>query len=321
MRESMKLKAALENVVNERFRPDSQMLSAGLIEKRTSHFAVFVSALFRLARPGIMALVALAGTSGMVLASRGAPDAGALSACLISMILAASGSAMINAVIEHSRDRKMDRLRARVAAVNTVGRWQTAALGTILTASAIILAFRLLPSLSACLTAAAVAGYLLLYTACLKHRSPFAAIPGALPGALPVLIGYSSAGMSIGPDGLILFLLLLFWQPAHFWILSLRYREEYNAAGFPTLSNSFGGQFALAAIFLYASSLVPISLTFWVFGYSSAFYALAAFLLGVTFLHALHRLMVRNYRPALAFRLTNWYLAALLILIIVDAVI
>jgi len=277
-----------------------------------------VAAALHLARPGLLALVTLSGLAGMVLGSRGAPDARTALVCTIALMLAVAGSVMLNSVFDKPFDLRMMRLRARTRALDRLGHKRAVRLALFLIVAGSGVAFRFLPPLPGMLMLSAAFWYLVPYTLRLKRHSPFAAVVGGIPGALPVLIGYSAVDGAIGPDGLILFFLVLLWQPPHFWTLALRHREEYRAAGFPVLPVVMGEGYVKTLIFLYASALPPLSAALWYFGFCSPRYGLAALLLGLLFLAASFILIVRCSRFGAAFQATNWYLASLFVLMIGD---
>lgn len=271
-----------------------------------------------LVKPGIVAAVILAGFSGMVLAGRGVPKPGKAILTLACILAAAGGSAALNTVFDAGIDEKMPRLTRRSAALRTFGRGNVAAAGIAAIAASVLLSGRFLNSTTALLLAAAAAGYAVLYTLVWKRRSPYGTIPGALPGALPVLIGYSAVNPRIGMDGVLLFLVLVLWQPPHFWALALRHQEEYRAAGVPVLPVAFGEPYTKVLIFLYAAALLPLSLSLWALGYLSAGFGWAAFLLGAGFLAVFYRDTVVTRRFGRAFAASIVYLTLLLLAILAD---
>jgi protoheme IX farnesyltransferase len=277
-----------------------------------------LASVLTLTRPVILLLVAMAGFTGMVMAARGLPAAGTTLVCGAVLLLTAAGSAMINSVLDFSLDCRMSRLSARVRALERLGRTRTVLLAVALIASGILLAVVQLNLLVTLVTLAAVIGYLYPYTLRLKRSSPFGAIPGAIPGALPVLIGYGAVSPTIEPDGLILFLLVLLWQPPHFWTLALRFQEDYRAAGLPVLPAAKGEHYTKTFILLYATSLIPLSLLLWFFSYCSAGFAVAALLAGGIFLASLIRFLFFKPHFLHAFRATNGYLTVILLLIVAD---
>ncbi|MBI5904569.1 MAG: protoheme IX farnesyltransferase [Deltaproteobacteria bacterium] len=271
-----------------------------------------------LAKPGIVAAVTLAGFAGMVLARRGLPDARVAALTLSCILGAAGGSAALNTVLDEEMDRKMPRLSGRVRALRSVGRATTAGVAiAAVVASVGASAVFLNPTVSVLLAAAAV-GYVVLYTLVWKRRSPYGTIPGAVPGALPVLIGYAAVRPSLGIDGVLLFLFLVLWQPPHFWALALRHGEEYRAAGVPVLPVAFGETYTKVLIFLYAAALPPVSLSLWALGGLSGRFGWAAAILGAGFLAVFYRDTVSTRRYGRAFAASIAYLVLVLASLLAD---
>jgi len=269
-------------------------------------------------KPGIMAAVLLAGFTGMVLAGKGWPDSRTCLICLASLFLAGAGSAMINGLLDAEPDRRMTRLKARVAALEQAGRKRVLAASLVMIAMSAALATRFLDHLTLALILAAALSYTLLYTFGAKRRSPWGAIIGGIPGALPVLAGYTAIAHSVGLDGIILFVVMLLWQPPHFWALALEYRHDYRAAAVPVLSVTHGMRYAELLVFIYASALLPASLLLWLFGFCSVWYAGAALIGGLSFLAACYRFIIRTDRYAMAFNASIIYLTFLFAAIVGD---
>lgn len=273
-----------------------------------------------IAKPGISAGVAVAGLSGMVLARRGLPEPSVALVCLASILLAASGSAILNGIFDASTDARMPRLSGRVAAMNRVGRRGAALLAAAAIFAGLLLSYRGLNGTAALLVLAAVLSYSVLYTLYLKRRSPYGTIPGGVPGALPVLIGYAAVSGGIGLDGWILFLVMLLWQPPHFWALALKHQQEYREAGIPVLPVVRGEAYTRVLIFLYAMALLPLSLALWAFGYCSGWFAAFAAVLWGAFLLLSYRNAVARPRYGRAFGASIAYLMFLLAAVIADVV-
>jgi protoheme IX farnesyltransferase len=271
-----------------------------------------------LAKPGIVFASALAGYAGMTLAARGVPQAATAVAGLTALVSAAVGAAMINGVLDAAPDRRMARLESRTAALARLGPRRVLAAACCLLCLSLSLSLLRLNPLAASLTLAAILSYTVVYTLYLKRRSPFGAVPGGIPGALPVLIGYASVSGRIGPDALVLFAVMLLWQPPHFWALALEYREDYAAAGVPVLPVAMGEAYTKALIFLYATALVPASLGLWLLGAASASFAVVAVVAGAAYLAACYAFVFRSPRYVFAFRASILYLAVLLLALVAD---
>jgi protoheme IX farnesyltransferase len=271
-----------------------------------------------ISKPGIVSGVGLAGLAGMVLAEKGMPAAGIVIPCLASVIGAASGAAVMNGIIDSPLDARMPRVSGRVEAMRRVGSGGALALSLGLVLVSLFLSYRYFHGMTAALVLAAVLSYTLLYTLVLKRRSPYGTIPGGIPGALPVLIGYSAVAGRIGMDGIILFLVMILWQPPHFWTLALEHREEYRDAGVPVLPVARGEPYTKILIFLYGVSLLPATLALWAFGYCSAVFGLVAFLLWCFFLLSCYRNVVGRRRYRRAFGASILYMMGILLAVIVD---
>ena len=293
-------------------------IATDVVQSTASGGADRVFALGRLAKPGIVAAVLMAGFTGMVLAQRGWPDGRTGLICLICLFLSAAGSAMINGLLDAPLDLRMVRLRKRVAALETAGRRQVLALALTGIAIALVLALSCLGLLAFSLILAAVLSYTLLYTLRLKRRSPWGAIPGGIPGALPVLIGYAAAAHTLRLDGIILFAVILLWQPPHFWALALEYRHDYAAAGVPVLPATHGERYTRLLACVYATALLPASLALWLFGFCSPWYAGAALTCGSAFLAACYLFLGRARRFSLVFSASILYLILLFATVVGD---
>lgn len=271
-----------------------------------------------ISKPGIAAGVMLSGLAGMVLAAKGTPPPGTALACMASMLLAASGSAMLNVLFESDTDALMPRVAARQEALEKMGRAAALRLSAALILSSMLISFYALNYVSSMLLAGAVTGYALLYTLLLKRRSPYGTVTGAVPGALPVLIGYSAVNPHIGLDGVILFFIMLLWQPPHFLALALKYKDEYKAAGIPVMPVALGEPYTKVFLFMYCAALPPLTLSLWLFGYCSSWFAFAAVLMGLAFILIYYLSAVRARRFGRAFGASIVYIMAVLLAVVVD---
>lgn len=280
--------------------------------------ADLAGSVFLISKPGIVAGVTLAGLAGMVLAERGMPAAGIVVPCLACIVAAAAGSAVINGVLDSPMDARMPRLSGRVEAMKRIGGGGAFALSLLLILGSLLVSYRFFRGLTAALMLAAVLSYTVLYTLFLKRRSPYGTIPGGVPGALPVLIGYSAVAGRIGMDGIILFLVMVLWQPPHFWTLALAHGKEYRDAGVPVLPVAMGEPYTKILLFLYAVSLLPATLALWALGYCSGAFAWFAAALWCFFLFSCYRNVVTRPRYGRAFRASILYIAGVLLSVIVD---
>lgn len=277
------------------------------------------SSALAISKPGIAAGVAAAGLAGMALGGGGLPDARTAAVGVGCIVAAASGAAIVNGLLDAPLDVRMRRLSGRVAALRAVGGTRAVALSVVLVGGALAVAWLWLNALAALLILAAVVSYSLLYTLYLKRRSPYGTIPGGIPGALPVLVGYAAVTGRIGLPGLVLFFVMLLWQPPHFWTLALKHQDDYRAAGIPAMPVALGEPYTRVLIFVYTVALLPMSLALWVFGFCSGIYAAAAAALWAYFVASCHRNAVATRRFGKAFGSSIVYMMGLLAAVVVDA--
>lgn len=188
-----------------------------------------------------------------------------------------SGSLALNQVQEYKLDQKMPRTASRPIAS---GRIQPAA-GLILSVTMLFIGINMLYELSPVagyLSVASVALYNGLYTIYLKQKWVFAAVPGAIPGALPVTIGYAINNPDIwNSESVYLFLIMFLWQMPHFWVIAIRYMEDYRLGAIPTLPVSLGVQKSLFHIGLYTFTYCGVAIASPFFLHSSWIYAAVVF--------------------------------------------
>ena len=178
---------------------------------------------------------------------------------LLGVFFLASGSSALNQIQERDLDADMPRTAKRPLPSGRISVSGAAlfAVGGILLGTGILM--QLDPSLCI-LGGLAVISYNGLYTLWWKKRMAYAAVPGAIPGALPILMGYASAyGQVLSPGGLYLFFILFFWQMPHFWVLALRYREDYRKGGFPTLPVAHGSGVTVYQISLWCLAYIAVA--------------------------------------------------------------
>ena len=268
-------------------------------------------------KPGITAGVTLAGLAGMSLAAGGLPAPGRAALCLLCLLAAAAGSAVLNVLLERGTDALMTRTAWRGDAVGATGVHEAAVFATVLIASSSIASYIFIGPTTCALILAASVGYSLVYTLRLK-RSPFGTVAGGIPGALPVLIGYSAIRPGLGFDGFILFTVMLLWQPPHFLALAMRHREEYERAGVPVMPAVLGEEFTRAFVFLYAAGLIPLTFSLSLFGYCSPNFGWFSLAAGTGFLVWYYIDLVRSRNYGRAFAASIGYIMMVLMAVVLD---
>lgn len=243
-----------------------------------------MKALLELAKPRITALVALCAAAGYALASRGPLDWPRLAWTMAGVALASASTGCLNQVLESDLDERMNRTRRRPIPEGRVTPAAAHALGLVWGAAGLgLLAWKV--NASACaLTAFTLASYLLVYTP-MKRFSPLSTWVGAVPGALPPVIGWTAAGGALDASAAALFSVQFLWQMPHFLALAWLYRDDYARGGYRVVSVTdpsgvlLARQMAATAALLLAASAAPFAL-----GLAGRAYLAAALALGGAFL-------------------------------------
>jgi heme o synthase len=242
-----------------------------------------VSAYAELSKFGIVLLVLVSAAAGFMLrAPLGAdfPWAHGL-VVLAGVMLLSSGASALNQVQERRRDALMARTANRPLPSGRLSYAQGLVFAAVATAAGAAVLWLGIGRTAGVLGVTAAVFYNGVYTPWLKPTSPFAAVPGAIPGSIPPVIGWVAAGGSLTDAGaIILFGILFLWQMPHFWALALRYRADYASGGFPMVSEVVGVEGTARLILLYASGLTAWSLAAPTFGVGGPVTFVLAALLG-----------------------------------------
>jgi protoheme IX farnesyltransferase len=183
----------------------------------------------------------------------------------------------------------------------------------------VILYFAVNP-LTMWLTFATFVGYAIIYTVILKPLTPQNIVIGGASGAMPPVLGWAAMTNDVGPEALILFLIIFLWTPPHFWALALYRVEDYRKSGLPMLPVTHGNEFTRLQILLYTFVLMASCLMPFAYGMSSWLYLAAAFVLSVMFIGYAWALW-RNYSDELArktFKFSLIHLSVLFAALLVD---
>jgi protoheme IX farnesyltransferase len=233
-----------------------------------------------LTKPRITSMVVFTALVGFVTASSRSPWSALLLAALAGTGLVAAGASVLNQVMERETDALMQRTRERPLPSGRVQPVEAGAFGALLTAAGLAGLLWLCGPLAAAVAFATWASYLFLYTP-LKRRTPLATLVGAVPGALPPVIGWAAARGSLDAGALILFAILFLWQVPHFLAIAWLYRDDYARAGFPMLPVlDREGSFTSRQAVVHSLALLLVSLAPAVAGLAGPTYLGGAFLLG-----------------------------------------
>jgi protoheme IX farnesyltransferase len=282
----------------------------------THRFADFVT----LTKPRLNLLVLVTTLAGLYLASPSGVDTALLVNTLVGTALVAGGAAALNQVWERRTDALMRRTSGRPVPGGRLGVAEGTWFGIVLSAIGLAQLAFAVNAAAATVAGATLISYVLVYTP-LKIRTSLATLVGAIPGALPPVIGWSAATGSISLPALVLFGIMFLWQMPHFLAIAWLYRDDYAHAGIPLLSvlepdGRRTGQQAL----IYAAALWPVSLLPAAIGLAGLPYLLVATALGLLFVwlalrFARHRSMA-TARTLFLFSIT--YLPILLGALVAD---
>ncbi|GBC76367.1 Protoheme IX farnesyltransferase 1 [bacterium HR07] len=274
-----------------------------------------------LTKPRITLLVLVTTAAAFWVAARESFSLGLFVITMVGTGLAASAAGVLNCLIDRDIDALMARTRSRPLPAGRVQPLPVALFGIALTISSFVVLAWGANLLAAGLALFAILFYALVYTRWLKRTSPWCTEIGGIAGAMPPLIGWAAATGQIAAPALVLFGILLLWQPPHFWALALGRTEEYRAAGLPILPVVVGQDATRRRSFFYALALVLVSLWLYILGVVGVFYAVGATLLGIGFIYLAWRDW-RSPSPATSktlFLSSMLYLALVFLLIVLDS--
>lgn len=275
---------------------------------------------YELTKPRLSFMSVLTAIIGY-LAADPSRDIGVLSSLVIGTSLAAGGAAVLNQWIERDADAKMIRTKDRPIPSGQIIPYNALMFGLGLSIFGSYLLFAGANPLAGLLTAITVASYVLLYTP-LKKLTTWNTLIGAIPGALPPLIGWAAAEGRISTLGWIIFAVLFLWQMPHFFAIAWTYRKDYQKGGFVMLSNADENGAAVARqSFTFAIALVISSLLPTILGYASLGFGAVALITGCYLMRPAWLFLIAEKKDASARRLfitSIFYLPALLIPLVLD---
>jgi protoheme IX farnesyltransferase len=293
-----------------------------------------IRAYIALTKPRIIELLLVTTVPAMVLATRWVPGVEVgewtwlVVWTLIGGTLAAGSANAINCYLDRDIDELMTRTRRRPLPAHQVEPERAVVFGVVLGVVSFVVMAWFVNLLAAFLTLLAIGFYVVVYTMLLKRSTPQNIVIGGAAGALPPVIGWVAVTGNVGIPALVLFALVFYWTPPHFWALSLRIRKDYAAAGVPMLPVVRGIPETTRQIALYTVLMVAISLVLWPVGHMGLIYLGAAVGLGTVFIWHAWALWRRGTSEeastAGAIRLYRYsisYLSLLFLAIAVDALI
>jgi heme o synthase len=276
-----------------------------------------------LTKPRIIELLLITTVPTMVLAERGWPSWGLLAVTLLGGTLAAGGANAFNMIVDRDIDALMERTKTRPLVTGLVSPRAAFVFATALELVAFVVLWVGANLLSAVLALSATAFYVGVYTLWLKRTSTQNIVIGGAAGAVPVLVGWAAVENSLAWPPVVLFALIFFWTPPHFWALAIRHADDYRAADVPMLPAVVSAERAVRSMVAYTVVLVACSLVLTPVADLGAVYTSAAVVLGVLFLVGTIGLG-RDPSPARSMRLFGFsisYITVLFVALTVDVLV
>ena len=273
-----------------------------------------------LAKVRIIELLLITTVPAMVVAAAGWPGTWLVVATLIGGTLSAAGANTINQVIDADIDRVMERTKGRPLPTGRIGPGGALAFGVGLGLAGFVWLWVTVNLPAALLSTAGLVFYVFVYSLFLKRSSAQNIVVGGAAGAAPVLVGWAAVTGTLALPAWVMFAIVFFWTPPHFWALAMRYRQDYAAAGVPMLPVIVGDHRTALHIVVYSIVLAGVSLLLVPLGVVGWIYAGVAVVLAVAVVVAAVRLRSGAVQPIRFFAASNGYLAALFLAMAVDGV-
>ncbi len=285
--------------------------------------AATFGAYFRLTKPRVIELLLITAVPPMILAQGGMPSLWLIATVVIGGALAAGGANTINCWIERDRDQLMRRTSGRPLPQGEIVPSHALAFGIGLNIVAFVLLTAYANLLAASLTISATLFYVFVYTLWLKPRTAQNIVIGGAAGAVPALVGWAAVTGSLAWPAIVLFAVVFFWTPAHFWALAVKYRDDYEAAGIPMMPVVRGIDTTAHQILGYTMITVALTFALTLSPSVGRLYAISALVLGAIFVTRAIAL-VREPSPKRAIRFFAWsnvYLMLVFVAVAVDTLV
>ena len=273
-----------------------------------------------LMKPRVMSLVVFTALVGLLVAPGHVHPVIGLAA-LLCIAVGAGAAGALNMWYDADIDARMARTAGRPIPRGRVTPGEAAGFGMTLAVFSVVTLGLLVDWVAALLLGFTIAFYVVIYTMWLKRSTPQNIVIGGAAGALPPMIGWAAATGGIAIEPVLLFLIIFFWTPPHFWALSLYRTEDYARAGIPMLPVVAGEQETRRQILIYTLILAPLGVAPWLFGYAGATYGLAALAVGAVMIGLALRVRAERHghtasRQMFAFSIL--YLFLLFAMLLVD---
>ncbi len=276
----------------------------------------------QLMKPGILTLLLVTTLGAMLIAGKGIPSFSLVLVTLIGGFLTAGGANVFNCYIDRDIDAKMNRTKKRATASGRMKPRTALIFGAAVTLSGVLLLGFFANWLAAGLALSGNLYYVFVYTLWLKRTTPHNIVVGGAAGAIPPLVGWAAVTGTLAPAAWILFAIIFYWTPPHFWALALLKQGEYGRVGVPMLPVVSGEQETRKQIFLYTILLTAVSLLLVPFGMSWIYFAGALLLCGY-FLYLAWRLLMDPSKELArkTFFYSIWFVAGIFAVMVSDRLI
>jgi len=236
-----------------------------------------------LTKPRIVELLLVTTVPTMFVAEGGVPSVWLMVATVLGGALAAGGANAVNMVVDRDIDSLMERTCQRPLVRGVMTPRAAMVFAVVVEVAAFAWLVATVNLLSAVLAVSATLFYVFVYSLWLKRSTTRNIVIGGAAGAAPVLIGWSAITNSLAWAPVVLFLVIFYWTPPHFWALAIRYREDYSAAGVPMLPSVVSLRATSNRILSYAAVMVALTVVFWPVAGMGVLYLVSALMLGTAF--------------------------------------
>jgi heme o synthase len=273
-----------------------------------------------LTKPGMVLMLLLVALTSMFIAGEGSPPALIVIVTIISVYLTSSGGCVLNSYLESDLDAVMSRTRNRPLPTHRIkpGSALKLGLGLISAGILLLLAFGMwLPTL---LAMAGIFLYVVVYTQWLKRKSIYSTFVGGMAGAFPVLVGWAAVTGGLAIEAVVIYAIVLYWTPPHYWSMALARRDEYVKAALPILPvvqgpNASRMQIGRYSVLMVVLTLIPVGM-----GLLDRYYAVVALALGVLLVYSAVQLFLHPSRQSAIqyYKHSTLYIALLFFAMLAD---
>ena len=300
----------------------SEVATANQDQSDIQRLKIMLNEYVQLMKPGILTLLLVTTLGAMLIAGSGIPSFGLVMITMIGGLLTAGGANVFNCYIDRDIDAKMNRTKQRATASGRMKPRTALIFGITITLAGVLMLGVFANWLAAGLALIGNLYYVFIYTLWLKRTTPHNIVVGGAAGAIPPLVGWAAVTGTLAPGAWILFAIIFYWTPPHFWALALLKQGEYGRVGVPMLPVVSGEQETRKQIFLYTVLLTAVTLLLVPFG-MSWIYFVGALALCAYFLFLAWRLLTDPSKELArkTFFYSIWFVAGIFAVMVIDRLI